>query len=366
MLMMSATIYEYAQLSCIVETLAFGLTLVFIGNSKVAETQWLKKVKWVVSIVFLLVGLTTALQWALDLNKLYPMVDLALDATLLCVVTYLLGVVFLPIVSSSYQTSTRLIFSLLIVLGCIMLVWVAALLFTPPLSYLLIFISMAVYFIELSRVLIVFFYNYKQLKSVDHEAGSEDEMRLFCLNFIVRSFFLLALFAAVYVFIVALPEAYRALHYLAMLLVWAYLFVSIVNLIINFNMLGDRYIHIASDSSDTHPTVTFMPELAPKVDDWIENKGYLAPGLTLLQVAEQLSTNRTYLSQYINSNYGCNFNAWLAQLRIDEAKHMLLSSPALSIDRIAYNAGFSSKAHFINTFKSCEGTTPGRWREKHS
>ena len=113
--MMSATIYEYAQLSCIVETLAFGITLVFIGNSKVAETQWLKKVKWMVSIVFLLVGLTTALQWALDLNKLYPMVDLAIDATLLCVVTYLLGVVFLPFVSSSYQTSTRLIFSLLIV-----------------------------------------------------------------------------------------------------------------------------------------------------------------------------------------------------------------------------------------------------------
>ena len=363
--MMSATIYEYAQLSCIVETLAFGITLVFIGNSKVAETRWLKKVKWVVSIVFLLVGLTTALQWALDLNKLYPMVDMALNATVLCLVTYLLGVAFLPLASSSYQTSNRLIFSSLIVLGCIILLWVAALLFTPPLSYLLVFVSMAVYSIELSRVLIVFFYNYKQLKSLDLEAGSEDEMRLNCLNFIVRSFFLLALFAALYVFIVALPEAYRALHYLAMLLVWAFLFVSIVNLVINYNPLGDRYIHIVSDSSDTHPTVTFMPELAPKVDDWIENKGYLAPGLTLLQVAEQLSTNRTYLSQYINSNYGCNFNAWLAQLRIDESKHLLLSSPALSIDRIAYNAGFSSKAHFINTFKSCEGTTPGRWREKH-
>ena len=364
--MISATIYEYSQLCYVVETLAFGLTLMFIGNSKVAETRWLKKVKWMISIVFLLLGLTTALQWMLDLNRIYPMVNLALSVTLLCLVTYLIGVTFLPLASSSYPTATRLIISSLIVAGCIILVWVTALLFSPPLSYLLIFISMAVYSIELSRVLIVFFYNYKQLRSVDHEAGSEDGMRLFCLNFIVRSFFLLALFAVVYVFIVALPEAYRAFHNLAMLLVWAYLFVSIVNLIINYNALENSELRIVSERSDSHTTVTFMPELAPKVDGWIENKGYLAQGLTLHQVAEKLSTNRTYLSQYINSNYGCNFNIWLAQLRIDEAKHLLLSSPALSIDRIAYNTGFSSKAHFINTFKSCEGTTPGRWREEHA
>ena len=366
MLMMSSTIYEYSQLSCIVETLSFGFALLFIGNSNVAQSRWLKKMKWAISIVFLLVGLSTALQWAFDLNKLYPMVDLALNATVLCLVTYLMGVVFLPLTSSSYQTSTRLIFSLLIIIGCIILVWVAALLFTPPLSYLLIFISMAVYSIELSRVLIVFFYNYKHLRSLDLEAGSEDEMRLNCLNFIVRSFWLLALFALLYVFFVALPKSYRAFHNLAMLLVWAYLFVSITNLIINYNPLIDKDIIEPSDNNGSSSLASNLHGLASRVDEWIKEKGYLEHCLTIQQVAEQLSTNRTYLSQFINSRYGCNFNAWLAQLRIDESKHLLLSSPALSIDRIAYNAGFSSKAHFINTFKSCEGTTPGQWREKHS
>lgn len=365
MLMISSTIYEYSQLSCIVETLSFGFTLLYIGNSNVAGTRWLKKVKLVISIVFLLVGLTTALQWAFDLNKLYPLVDMALNATVLCLVTYLLGVAFLPLASSSYQTSNRLIFSSLIVLGCIILLWVAALLFTPPLSYLLVFVSMAVYSIELSRVLIVFFYNYKQLKSLDLEVGSEDEMRLNCLNFIVRSFLLLALFALLYVFFVALPKSYRAFHNLAMLLVWAYLFVSFTNLLINYNPLIDSNIIEPSDNSGTSSLTSNLHGLASRVDEWIKEKGYLEHGITIQQVAEQLSTNRTYLSQYINSHYGCNFNAWLAQLRIDESKHLLLSSPALSIDRIAYNAGFSSKAHFINTFKSCEGTTPGRWREKH-
>lgn len=363
--MISATLYEYSQLSCIVETLSFGVTLIFIGKSKVAGAKWLNRVKWVVSVVFLLVGLTTALQWLLDLDNLYPRVDLALNASLLCVVTYLMGVAFLPLASTSYYTSTRLIFSSLVFLLCIILVSVAALLSSSPLSQLLVFISMVVYFFELSRVIIVFVFNYKQLKSVNHETGSDDEARLNSLSVIVHSLLLLALFAVLYVFFVSLPESYRAFHNLAMLLIWAYLFVSIVNLVIDYNPLIDNEIQRLSKDDDKSSTASPLHDLTPKVDEWIKKQAYLEHGITIQQVAEQLSTNRTYLSQYINSCYGCNFNVWLAQLRIDEAKRLLLSSPALSIDRIANSTGFSSKAHFINTFKSSEGTTPGRWREEH-
>ena len=83
------------------------------------------------------------------------------------------------------------------------------------------------------------------------------------------------------------------------------------------------------------------------------------------QVAEQLGTNRTYLSRYINDTSGCNFNSWLTRLRIEEAKRLLISSPTLSLDKIAMKVGFASKSHFMSSFKSFVGTTPGRWREQN-
>ena len=105
-------------------------------------------------------------------------------------------------------------------------------------------------------------------------------MRLNCLNFIVRSFLLLALFALLYVFFVALPKSYRAFHNLAMLLVWAYLFVSFTNLLINYNPLIDSNIIEPSDNSGTSSLTSNLHGLASKVDEWIKEKGYLEHGIT--------------------------------------------------------------------------------------
>ena len=86
----------------------------------------------------------------------------------------------------------------------------------------------------------------------------------------------------------------------------------------------------------------------------------------MIQMAQLLSTNRTYLSQYINTRYGCSFNTWLTQLRLTEAKRLLASSPTLPIDSIAKMTGFASKSHFINSFKASERITPGKWRENNT
>lgn len=85
----------------------------------------------------------------------------------------------------------------------------------------------------------------------------------------------------------------------------------------------------------------------------------------MAQVAQQLGTNRTYLSRYINGCYNCNFNAWLTRLRIDEARRLLVASPTLSIEKVSMALGFSSKSQFINSFKAQEGIPPGQWREQH-
>ena len=56
------------------------------------------------------------------------------------------------------------------------------------------------------------------------------------------------------------------------------------------------------------------------IDRWI-NRGdrpYLAEGLTINKVAEQMNLNKRLLSQYLNNVLCQNFNAWLNELKVNE------------------------------------------------
>lgn len=57
-----------------------------------------------------------------------------------------------------------------------------------------------------------------------------------------------------------------------------------------------------------------------RLDEWVQNKGYLNSRLTIIQLSKIIGINRTYLSNHINKTYGLNFNLWLNHLRIEEAK----------------------------------------------
>ena len=99
---------------------------------------------------------------------------------------------------------------------------------------------------------------------------------------------------------------------------------------------------------------------------WIESDGYLTLGLTLKDLAEISNTNRTYLSAYIKQTYQLSFREWIASLRLEYAKRMLLQNPELTIADIAEKSGFQSASHFIRLFKENENCSPARWRKNES
>lgn len=105
--------------------------------------------------------------------------------------------------------------------------------------------------------------------------------------------------------------------------------------------------------------------LEQKVDEWIENRGYTVPALTIQQLAAELGTNRTYLSDYVNSKYSLTFRNWIAQLRIDYSKRLLIGNSALSINTIAEMTGYSYN-NFITVFTKMNRISPSQWRKEHS
>ena len=99
-----------------------------------------------------------------------------------------------------------------------------------------------------------------------------------------------------------------------------------------------------------------------RLDEWMEKeKPYLNKDFRLIDLMQVLPMNRTYLSQFIMAEYGCNFYQFVANYRIEEAKRLMRENPGLKIQDIAERSGFSSPVVFSRTFVRETGVTPSEW-----
>ena len=103
-------------------------------------------------------------------------------------------------------------------------------------------------------------------------------------------------------------------------------------------------------------------EYREKLEQWMEtDKPYLNPEFRLNDLRQVLPLNRTYLSQLINAEYGCNFYQFVTNYRIEEAKRLMKEQPDLKMQDIAEQGGFSSPVVFSRIFVRETGETPSEW-----
>ena len=101
------------------------------------------------------------------------------------------------------------------------------------------------------------------------------------------------------------------------------------------------------------------------IPDCLKDKIYKNSDLKITQVSAKLQTNRTYVSNIINSDFSSSFSDFVNRYRIDEAKKMLTDDllKNYSMNYISEAVGFGSLNTFIRVFKEKEGLTPGRFRD---
>ncbi len=93
-------------------------------------------------------------------------------------------------------------------------------------------------------------------------------------------------------------------------------------------------------------------------------KPFTNPQLLLSDLARQLNMPQRTLSNLINEHAGTNFNQFINQYRVEEAKQMM-ADPAyghLNLLGIGREAGFNSKTGFYTTFKQLAGMTPAKFQ----
>jgi AraC-like DNA-binding protein len=105
--------------------------------------------------------------------------------------------------------------------------------------------------------------------------------------------------------------------------------------------------------------------LEKKITQWVAAKNFTQQGITRDKLAATLYTNRSYLSIYMNRYKKQTFGEWINDLRIEEAKRLLIQYPGMSVQEIAQRAGFSERSHFTRHFTKQTGLSPKCWRQNH-
>jgi AraC-like DNA-binding protein/ligand-binding sensor protein len=88
-----------------------------------------------------------------------------------------------------------------------------------------------------------------------------------------------------------------------------------------------------------------------------------ADEISLGDVAGAVNTSTFYFCKMFKKSTGINFTEYLARVRVEKAKNLLLN-PNLRISEVAFAAGFQSLSHFNRVFRRIAGQSPTRYREK--
>ncbi|WP_338787091.1 response regulator [Metabacillus sp. FJAT-53654] len=116
---------------------------------------------------------------------------------------------------------------------------------------------------------------------------------------------------------------------------------------------------------------SFLPKLTE--DGYDENlitkaleyiAAHYTENLTLQNLADTVHLSKSYFSLYFKKQTGRNFVDYLIELRIREAKRLLVESESRIYD-VAKAAGFKDVKYFSKVFKKTTGLTPIAYREKY-
>lgn len=109
-----------------------------------------------------------------------------------------------------------------------------------------------------------------------------------------------------------------------------------------------------------------LPVYRDEIARWMTTrKPYLDPNFKLMDVADILPLNRTYLSRVFNDGFGDSFSSVVREYRIREAEWMLANRKEIPVGQIGELCGFSSPSAFHRAFvQSHDGLTPNRYRKQ--
>ncbi len=131
------------------------------------------------------------------------------------------------------------------------------------------------------------------------------------------------------------------------------------------NLIRNFVIHYLTDSLQKYFQTKKIQETKPIriVKDYL--KQHYAESIGLEDAAALVDLNSVYLSVLFKRSTGVNFNDYLTEIRMSEAKKFLVQTN-LTINEIAEKVGYGNSKYFSQLFTKIVGLKPTVYRKLHS
>lgn len=122
----------------------------------------------------------------------------------------------------------------------------------------------------------------------------------------------------------------------------------------SFVTVAERmYVNVESDDSD----------IITKVKSYVEK--YYMNDISIGQIAEDFEITPNYLSTIFHQKAGCKFVDYLTEVRIANAKRLLIQNKTASVKDIAVMVGYNSSRYFATLFQKVVGIKPSIYRKEN-
>lgn len=119
------------------------------------------------------------------------------------------------------------------------------------------------------------------------------------------------------------------------------------------------------EDARTEKSIKSMQELYDRIEQAFREKQlYLNPDLSISMLAEELNTNRSFISASINNIARKPFRTWLAEYRLKLFLEKQKECPDTPIDQLLTQCGYKDQSTFRRQFKATFGMTPSEYKRK--
>ena len=117
------------------------------------------------------------------------------------------------------------------------------------------------------------------------------------------------------------------------------------------------------DSAQVVISESEIRKLEAALKQWVDKKSFREYDKSREDIARELNTTKEILHHYFISIKKVDFKTWRTELRIAEAKRLLLKDKNVSTNIIAEASGFSDRSNFHRQFVKIVGCSPKQWRD---
>lgn len=223
----------------------------------------------------------------------------------------------------------------------------------------------------------------KRLKQVEAYYDEEEDYRMKWIRFCYVIMMLTQMFILVYML---LPRGFMKIYNIWYSIFLLYFTANFISFLGSHKLLLDAFAYktlsghdlmqkIAENKSrrktvkdnSQEPSVIIseadIRRLERSIDQWVKQKKYCEYDKSREEVAKELRTSKEHLHIYFSTIKGVDFKTWRTELRVEEAKKLLLENKEVSTNIIGEAAGFSDRSNFHRQFVKIVGCSPKEWRE---